>query len=251
MKKTSLPIPITVKKIIKENFKTKTFITDINLLNAKPGQFVMIWLPELAEKPFSLTNNKPFAFTVQAVGKFTKTLNNQIRLGDKIWYRGPFGNGTFKNVNGKKILVAGGCGCVPLYFFAKSLKNKKDIKDTKVIVGAKDKQELLFYNRFKKLGFETIIVTDNGSQGIKGFATDVLENILKQEKIACVYSCGPKIMLKKIAILCQQYKTKYQLSLEALMKCGFGICGSCSIGGKLVCHDGPVFSKWPGKLKKS
>lgn len=238
--KTSLPIPVIVKKIIKENFRTKTFVTDAKI-KAKPGQFIMVWLPRKAEKPFSITDNNPLTFTVMTVGPFTKTLNTQIKKGDKVWYRGPFGKGTFKEVKGKKILVSGGCGCVPLYFLTKKLKIKKA---SRVIVGAKTKKELLFEKRFKKLGFKVIVTTDDGSAGIKGFTTDVLEKILAKEKIACVYGCGPELMLKKIANICKRFKTKYQLSLEALMKCGFGVCGSCSRGEKLICHDGPVFSRW-------
>lgn len=242
--KISLPIPITVKKIIKENFRTKTFVTDTKI-KAKPGQFIMVWLPGKAEKPFSLTDNNPLSFTVMSVGNFTRTLNNQIREGDRVWYRGPFGKGIFKTLKGKKVLVAGGCGCVPLYFFAKTIKKKKSCQ---IIVGAKTKKELLFNKRFKQLGFKVTITTDDGSAGLKGFTLDVLEKILNKEKISCVYGCGPEIMLKKIALKCKEFKVNFQLSLEALMKCGFGVCGSCSRGGKLVCQDGPVFSKWPENL---
>ncbi|MFC1711225.1 dihydroorotate dehydrogenase electron transfer subunit [Patescibacteria group bacterium] len=240
--KSSLPRPIITKKIIQENFKTKTFVTNISLKKAKPGQFIMIWLPQIAEKPFSITDNNPLSFTVMSVGKFTKRLNTKIKVGDKVWYRGPFGKGVYQDQKGKKILIAGGCGCVPLYFFAKSLKS---IKNTQVVIGAKTKKELLFEKRFRKLGFKSFITTDDGSQGLKGYTTDVLQKMLKKNKLACVYSCGPEPMLKKIANICKLNKIKYQLSLEALMKCGFGICGSCSCEEKLVCLDGPVFTKWP------
>jgi len=240
MNKTSLPKPITIKKIIQENFRTKTFVTDEKII-AQPGQFVMLWLPRIAEKPFSVVDDHPLTFTAMSVGPFTKNLNSKIEEGDKIWYRGPFGKGTFKTVKAKKLLVAGGCGAAPLLFLAQKIKDKKT---TRVIIGAKTQKELLFEKRFKKLGTKIIITTDDGSKGIKGFATNTLEKILKKEKISGVYSCGPKPMLKKVAEICDKFKTRYQLSLEALIKCGFGVCGSCSCGGKLVCQDGPVFSKW-------
>ncbi len=246
MKQSSLPQAGIVKKIIKENFKTKTFVIDAKI-TANPGQFIMVWLPEIAEKPFSLTTTDPLSFTVMSVGKFTRTINTKIKPGDKIWYRGPLGKGFFKNKPGKKILVSGGCGCVPVYCFARTLKDKKN---TTVIIGAKNKKELLFVNKFKKLGFKVMVTTDDGSQGCKGFTTDILKQELEKNKnkVSCVYSCGPDIMLRKVVKLCLTSKVKFQVSLEALMKCGFGICGSCSRGGKLVCKDGPVFSKWPGKL---
>ena len=241
--KTSLPKVLTIKKVISENFRTKTFVTD-KKINARPGQFIMVWLPGKAEKPFSLTNNDPLTFTVMSVGNFSKTLNNQIKAGNKVWFRGPFGKGVFKSAPGKKVLVSGGCGCVPLYYLVKMIKDKKSCR---VIVGGKTKKELLFDKRFKKLGLKVIITTDDGSEGLKGFTIDALEKILAKEKISCVYACGPKIMLRKVAEMCDKFKVKYQISLEAIMKCGFGICGSCSCGGKLVCEDGPVFTKWPEK----
>jgi len=244
MNKTSLPIPVTVKKIIKENFKTKSFVLD-SKIKALPGQFIMVWLPEIAEKPFSITNISPFTITIMTAGKFTKHMNEKVKKGDTIWFRGPFGKGIFKQVKGRKILVSGGCGCVPLYFFAKTLKNKKSVQ---VIVGAKTKKELLFVKKFKDLGLNVQTTTDDGTAGKKGYTTEELKRVLNTEKINCVYACGPEVMLSKIAHICKEKNVKYQISLEALMKCGFGVCGSCSIGGKLVCKDGPVFTKWPGKL---
>lgn len=236
---TSLPKAVLVTKVIQENFKTKSYVCN-EKITALPGQFIMIWLPGVGEKPLSLTDNDPLTFTVSAVGKFTKTLNSTVKPNDKIWYRGPFGNGVFKIVPGKKILVTGGCGCVPVHFLAKTIKDKPE-----VIVGAKNKAEILFENRFEKLGLKVSVTTDDGSYGYKGFTTDLLAKKIQKEKIACVYACGPEMMLKKIADLCDKFKVQYQLSLEAFMKCGFGVCGSCAKNGKLVCKDGPVFSRWP------
>ncbi len=244
MNKTSLPIPVKVKKIIKENYRTKSFILD-GKIKAKPGQFVMIWLPNVGEKPFSLTNDNPFTITVMSIGKFTRYINDKVKIKDQIWYRGPFGDGVFKDLPGKKILVSGGCGCAPIYFFANSLKNKRN---TLAIIGAKTKKEIMFYNKFKKIKVKSLICTDDGSMGIKGLTTDILQELANKEKIACVYACGPIAMLKNIAQICKEKKIKFQISLEAIIKCGFGVCGSCSIGGKLVCKDGPVFTEWP--LKK-
>lgn len=241
--KISLPQVLTVKKIIKENYRTKSFIFE-QKINAKPGQFVMIWSPGKAEKPFSITDLDPFTVTIMQVGDFTKYLNQEIKVGNRLWYRGPFGKGVYKNGKGKKVLIGGGCGCVPLYAFAKQLP-KKDIKLITVILGAQSKRELFFEKKFRDLGFKVMVCTDDGSRGQKGFTTDALQDLYKSQKIDLVYSCGPEVMLKKIVEFCEKNKIEYQISLEKLMKCGFGICGSCSKNGKLVCHDGPVFNKWP------
>jgi len=131
---------------------------------------------------------------------------------------------------------------VPLYFLAKKLKGKKA---SRVLLGAKTKKELLFRRKFKALGLKIKVSTDDGSLGFKGFITDLLADILAKNKVSCVYSCGSEMMLAKIAQLCDKFKIKYQLSLEALIKCGFGVCGSCSRGGQRICKDGPVFDYWP------
>lgn len=238
--KVSLPQPTVITKVMAENHKVKTFITQAKI-KAKPGQFILVWLPRLAEKPFAVVNDSPLIFTVAKVGNFTQTLH-QLKEGDKIWFRGPFGKGVFKKKSGNHLLVAGGYGVAPLYFLTERLLSKQK---PLIIIGAKTKKELLFEKRFKNLGCEVLVVTEDGSQGKKGLATNLIDEILLKKKIDCVYACGPEPMLEKVVEICKGNKIKYQISLEALIKCGFGVCGSCSQGGKLICQDGPVFSRWP------
>lgn len=238
---TSKPIAVTVKEVIQENYRTVTIVTDVSV-DAKPGQFIMVWHPDKAEKPFSITTSSPLSFTVQEVGEFSQFLVCDLRAGEKIWYRGPFGDGVYKIVKGRKILVAGGCGCVPLYALAQSIKEQDGVGNTLIIAGARDNKELLFVNKFCQLGFEVEVATDDGSQGFHGNSVKLLKQHLDQA--ACVYSCGPSPMLKALAAICKEKKVPIQVSLEEIMKCGFGVCGSCAREGKLVCKDGPVFDKW-------
>ena len=91
-----------------------------------------------------------------------------------------------------------------------------------------------------------LIATDDGSCGRKCFTTEILEELLrdnKKNKIKVVYTCGPEIMMKKILDICNKYKIKCEESLERIMKCGFGVCGACMCNDKLVCKDGPVFTR--------
>lgn len=238
--KISLPQPTTIIQVIKENYKVKTFITQAKI-KAQPGQFIMVWLPRLAEKPFAVVDDNPLTVTVAKVGNFTRSLH-KLKKGDKVWFRGPFGKGVFKKNGKNHLLVGGGYGVAPLYFLANKLLNKSK---PMVIIGAKTKKELLFEKRFKNLGLKVLVTTEDGSRGKKGLATDQLEEILLGKKINCVYSCGPEPMLEKVVDICKTYNVNYQVSLEAIIKCGLGVCGSCSRGGKLICLDGPVFSKWP------
>jgi dihydroorotate dehydrogenase electron transfer subunit len=244
----SKPQPITIKQIIQENYRTKTFVTGFKM-RAKPGQFVMIWYPAVAERPFSITTTDPFSFTVSDVGPFSHFLNTKIVEGGKVWYRGPFGDGHYKISKGKKVLIVGGCGCVPLFHLTIKIQKEEGLQDTLVIIGARNKKELLFVDKFKQLGVSVKVATDDGSTGFKGFGLQLLEKLIEKkqvnlEKVACIYSCGPAPMLKKVAQFAQEHQLSVQLSLEEIMKCGFGVCGACAREGKLICKEGPVFNQW-------
>ncbi len=218
---------LTIKKIIDENYKTKTFFFN-EKIDIKPGQFIMLWLPCIDERPFTLSYKKPAAVTVELKGRFTKELF-KLKEGNEIFYRGPFGTG-FTLSEKKAVVVAGGMGLAGVSLLIESLKNPK------VIFGAKQKRDLFFTERF-----EMDICTDDNSIGYKGFATERLKEILKQENYDTIYTCGPEIMMKTVFELAEKYKIKCEASLERFMRCGIGVCGSCACGNKLVCRDGPVF----------
>ena len=229
------PEVLRIKSVVKENYMTKTFFF-YKKLDAKPGQFVMVWIPGVDEKPFSVSFTNPLGITVRKVGSFTSKLFEMYE-GEKIGIRGPYGNG-FK-LKGKKIcLVGGGSGTIPLALLGENAK--KSGVDVVSIIGGKRKEDLIFFGRLKESS-RVIITTDDGSSGKKGFATDALEDLLQEERFDCVYTCGPEIMMKKVFELCEDHGIECQASLERYMKCGVGICGQCCIDGLRVCKDGPVF----------
>ena len=221
-----LPEIVTIKKVVKENAKVKTFFFDMKI-KALPGQFVMVWLPGVDEKPFALSYND--AITVERKGVFTKKMFN-LKKGSKIGVRGPYGKGF--NIKKKALVVAGGLGIACLAGLVDKLKGSE------VILGARSKKELLFAKRFKKAN----IATDNGSFGFKGFVTELMKELLKKKKFKVVYTCGPEIMMQKVFEVCEKKKIACEASLERYMKCGIGVCGSCACGDQLVCRDGPVFN---------
>ncbi|MFA4662712.1 dihydroorotate dehydrogenase electron transfer subunit [Pyrococcus kukulkanii] len=198
-------------------------------LDFTPGQFIMTWLPGKGEKPFSLADKD--LIVVKKVGKFTTELF-KLEEGDYIWIRGPYGNG-FSPVEGRVALVAGGIGIPPIYALAKH----GNLEEKILIYGARSKDELALLD-IENYVNEVIITTDDGSQGIKGFPTDILEK--RKEEFTQVYACGPEIMLKKVLEI-MNYE-RVQISAERYMKCGIGVCGSCALGPYLVCRDGPVFT---------
>jgi len=205
-----------------------------------PGQFFMIWIPKVDEIPMSVSyiDKKVKGITFKRVGDATNALF-ELKKGDRIGIRGPYGNG-FK-MHGKRILfVAGGTGIAMITPTVEKAIDKK--KKATVIIGAKNKDELFFENRLKKLGAEIYICTDDGSRDYKGFTTDLAKEILENNIFDLILTCGPELMMKKLFEMSQNIP--FQASLERYIKCGFGICGQCCVGkGFRVCQEGPVFDE--------
>ncbi len=229
----------TIKKLIRETPKSVSIILN-GKLNYKPGQFIMLWLPGVDEKPFvvSYLDKNEFRITIEEKGKFTKEIS-KIKSGTKVGIRGPFGNGF--EIKNNSIIVAGGLGMAP------ALSLIKKIKNSTIIQGAKSKLYLLYLKDenllkiIEKNKNKIIYCTDDGSFGIHGFTTDILKEMINK-KIKTVYTCGPEIMLKKVFDICEKDKIELQASLERYLKCGLGLCGSCCINNQLVCKDGPAFN---------
>ena len=234
---SDMPVSNRVRKVVEENKEVRTIFLEDNVPGAVPGQFVMVWLPRMDEKPLALSYlNGEAAVTVQRKGKFSKEIF-KLRKGDYIGVRGPYGNGFDVNACEKPCIIAGGMGMAPLAPLVEKLVKKKPV----VIMGASGKEKLIFRDRIGKT-CKVEYTTDDGSCGKKCFASDILAGVIEREKIDVVYGCGPEQMLKKVFEICKKNKVECQLSLERYMHCGFGVCGSCAIDGLRVCVDGPVFS---------
>ena len=233
--RTDIPQMLEISQVVQEGKSQKSFFFKHHI-DCKPGQFIMVWLPSIDEKPMAISycNKNEFAFTSQAIGKFTNSLD-KLKKGNKVGIRGPYGN-SFSAKN-NACVVAGGVGLSSLSTLIDSLKNPL------IIYGARSKEHLIYLKRYKNK--KMIVTTDDGSYGRKGFTTDVLQESLKsnkKNKIKIVYTCGPEIMMKKIFEICNKYKVELEASLERYLKCSFGICGACMIDDKIVCIDGPIFN---------
>jgi len=201
----------------------------------KPGQFLMIWIPGIDEKPYTVSfhSSDRFAITIEAKGVFSQKAIT-LEKGDMIGIRGPFGNGFNIKQDEKIAVVAGGCGMAPLAMLVERLP-----KNACVIHGAKSEKYILYPERFT---IKRQFCTDDGSFGHKGFVTDLLEKeIARGKKFDMVYTCGPEIMMHAVFQICEKHGLPCQVSLERYMRCGFGVCGACVCGDKVVCKDGPVF----------
>ncbi len=89
---------------------------------------------------------------------------------------------------------------------------------------------------------QLIATTEDGSYGTKGLATKPLQRLLERERFDMIYTCGPEQMMRKVFDLAEKYGVALEASLERLMRCAIGLCGSCVIGRYRVCKDGPVFT---------
>lgn len=233
---------IRIKKIIHENEVTNTYIFDYPL-NAKPGQFIMVWIPGVDEKPMSVaySDGKEFWITVCKVGGFSSAMH-KLKIGDRIGIRGPFGTHYQIGKGEKIVLVAGGYGVAPMYFAASEAVASGCEVD--FLIGARSKNLLIYTHKILGLGVNLHIATDDGSVGIKGFVTKILEDILSNGKFDKVFTCGPEIMMKAVGEISFAKKVPCHMSVEKYMKCGIGVCGQCAIDdtGDLVCKKGPVMS---------
>jgi dihydroorotate dehydrogenase electron transfer subunit len=236
---------IQITKIVTESPTVKTYtFTDKQCANAKPGQFLMLWIPGVDEIPLSILNatkEGEICVAVKNVGTATQQLH-AMQTGATIGIRGPFGNNFTQN-NGNILLIGGGTGTAPLLFLSKTLTTNKSKKLT-FIVGARTKNELLFIDQLNKVCQKGnfITTTNDGTYGIQGIVTDPIEHLLLQEKFDAIYTCGPEVMVKKIFETTQKHQQPLEASLERLMRCGIGLCGSCVIGKYRVCKDGPIFN---------
>lgn len=214
--------------------------------NAKPGQFIVIKIDEKGERiPLTIVDKEGDEISIifQEVGKTTKKLAT-LEIGDEVMnIIGPLGRSTHIEKIGRIICVGGGVGTAEIYPVAKAFKNKGN--EIISIIGARSKDLLLFSDEIKAISSQIYITTDDGSEGRKGFVTNVLEELLKKESYDLIYSVGPILMMRQVALATKKYNIKTIVSLNANMVDATGMCGTCrvKVGGetKFTCVDGPDF----------
>ena len=220
-----------------------------------PGQFVQVRVDgspsTYLRRPISIhdvdVEQNEITLLVQQVGEGTRHLA-ALKVGDTVNMVLPLGNGFSLPEKGEKcLLVGGGIGIAPLYYFAKVL-NEKGIRPT-LLLGGKSQSDLLRLADYQQLG-ETFVTTEDGSLGEKGFVT--MHSVWQNQDFDKTYVCGPKPMMKAVAKLADEKGVWCEVSLENLMACGLGACLCCvedTVDGHVcVCKEGPVFNirrlKW-------
>jgi len=240
---------VKIKSVQDETPTVKSFsFKDKLCANAEPGKFVMVWIPGVDEVPMSLSMLCPdlseAAVTVERVGQATRAMH-RMKTGDIIGVRGPFGNSYTTSKVHNVMIVGGGTGLASLAPLAERLvKGKVKVS---LLMGAKTRGELLFLDRVNQLLSKgkgrVVATTEDASHGLEGLVTEPAEKMLSRgEKFDMIYACGPEQMMYKMFLLSEKFNVPFQASLERLMRCAMGLCGTCVIGKYRVCRDGPVFT---------
>ena len=212
------------------------------------GQFVNILVPNTQKtflrRPISICDvdyaENTLHFYIRKVGDGTQTLS-RLKIGDCLNIVYPLGNGFGWWKSQKPLLIGGGCGIAPLFYLAKTFA-ESGIKPT-VLLAGQTKESLSWTGIFDSIA-AVYRITDNGSEGEKGMATQ--HSILRQiQTFDHIYTCGPEAMMQAVAKMADLNGIPCEVSLERTMACGIGACLCCvtktQTGHRCVCTDGPVF----------
>jgi NAD(P)H-flavin reductase len=229
-------------------------------LNHQPGQFVEVSILGVGEAPISIssspTRDNRFELVIREAGNVTKALH-QLKLGDTVGIRGPFGNGfPATDLLGRDLLfVAGGIGLCPLRSMIQyAIDEREQFGRIILLYGCREPAEQLFQEELqewrRRLDIEILESVDRCPpdetwEGNVGVITTLFPKVELNPGRTTALVVGPPIMYRFVVNECLAKgigKDQILLSLERRMKCGMGFCGHCQIGNIYVCLDGPVFS---------
>ena len=238
----------------------------------------------LLRRPFSLAGRRDLRHggveldvIHRVVGVGTDWMS-RLHVGQRVDILGPLGNRfTLPPPDGLAILVGGGVGIPPMLYLAGALEGRRAVafsgatsRDLLPLTIAEDASNPLEPRprvaEFAAHGIPSIITTDDGTCGVRGYVTDALEHwidsaIAKRQWAtgdAIIYTCGPEPMMKRVASIAAARRIECQVAVERAMACGMGTCQSCCIRvrkpdpgqpplvgsdwcWRLACTDGPVF----------
>lgn len=217
---------------------------------ASCGQFVNVLCdPFQLRRPISIGGFDAAAGILRLIfevrGKGTDWLASR-EVGDTLDLLGPLGHGFPLLDAGKRaVMIGGGIGTPPLLPLCRHYG-----KNATLISGFRNASAVILEEDAKAFGARTVVCTDDGSAGFAGFTTQALEQELASGTFDAVYTCGPKVMMKKVAELAKKHGILCYVSMEERMACGVGACLGCTCKTKKedgdiamtrVCVNGPVF----------
>lgn len=214
----------------------------------KAGNFVVLRIREKGERiPLTIADSDSDKGTItllfQAIGKTTEELG-MLKAGDSIRdIAGPLGHASPVKKYGRCVLVGGGIGSATLFPILKALKREQN--KVTVILGARAKEFLVWPDKFSEYADETLLTTDDGSSGRKGFVTETLKEVIEDGKVDIVIAVGPVLMMQAVSEMTKPYEVKTLVSLNPVMVEGTGMCGACRVTvsnrTRFACIEGPEF----------
>lgn len=260
-----LPYTAEILEIIVENSQIKTFTLAFvdqefnRAFSYEPGQFVMLSVPHCGEAPISISSSPAQPGTLQlsirVAGKLTAAMH-QLRQGDRVGLRGPYGRPFPMNeLAGNDLLfVAGGIGLAPLRSVITTCLLEERFANSRLIIlyGSRTPSDLAFrssINAWQKIPQVTCHLTvdlpEPGWSGAVGLVTGLFDRVELEPATSKALICGPPLMIKPViaGLKAKDYRNQNIITtLERQMKCGVGLCRHCHMGKTLVCKNGPVFT---------
>jgi len=264
-----LPRPAVIQKIIAENSQIKTFVLALadqqanQTFTYRPGQFMMVSLPHRGEAPisFSSTPTRPgtIELSVRLAGSLTAAMH-ALQAGDQVGLRGPYGRPfVMEDLQGRDLLVvAGGIGLAPLRSVINGCLDTPGHGKLTILYGSRVPSDIAFRGDIDIWQHHpavtchlTVDAPEPGWDGPVGLVTGLLGQVKVDPASSTALVCGPPVMIA--AVLTALGKMGFAdeeilTTMERHMKCGIGVCRHCHLDSKLVCVDGPVFSR--AQLKK-
>lgn len=214
--------------------------------NCLPGQFIILRVNELHERlPFTIFNNtiNSISIVYQIVGVGT-TLLDKLNIGDYILdVVGPLGKPTDISNIKKALVIGGGVGCAVALPVVRAMYEQGI--DVTSIIGFRNKEFVILEKEFSLYSSDLYIMTDDGSYQNKGFVTEKLIELLKNNQFDKVFAIGPLPMMKNVSLITNKYNIPTIVSMNPIMIDGTGMCGGCRVivngEPKFACVDGPDF----------
>ena len=224
----------------------------------EPGQFNMLYLRGVGEVPISIVSDPSdehiIDHTIRIVGSVTRGIA-QLRVGDRIGVRGPYGRGwPVAAAEGTDIvIVTGGLGCAPsVSMIEYVIRRRERYGRIYIIQGVKHSADLIWRERYeawrKTPDTEVFLTADSGDAlwpWRTGPVSQFFDKLDIEPQQSTVMMCGPEGMMLAVGreMLRRGVDGKHLwMSMERNMHCALGSCGRCQLGPKFVCRDGPVFN---------
>ncbi len=240
---------ILKKRVLSPTIKLMDIKAPMVAGKCKPGQFIILRIDEKGERiPLTIAdfNREQGTITIifQEVGRTTQQLGKLEAGGSVLDFVGPLGHPTEIENFGRVLCIGGGVGIAPIYPITRALKEAGN--EVISIIGARNKDLLIFEDEMRAVSSELRVCTDDGSYGQKGFVTDVLKQVVAEKgDVKMIWAIGPMPMMRAVAETTRPMGIKTIVSLNPLMVDGTGMCGACRVAvgseTKFACVDGPEF----------